>query len=197
MGLLVSAELGSVGQKLGLTVWGQQFVGWRFSLSHAARITKLGGHVAADFPGTTGLFAALIKLLSATALPSFAPRAIDSSSDTVAHLLFLPTVVSSDILVSLVDAVTLQPGSYGLVFGGADSASPTSPYYPFGATGTGVMPQTNADLPGSSYFIGDEFRWNNLVQQTGSANIRFVVEADPVKAGHHVPPHAPQGLKVS
>jgi hypothetical protein len=190
MGLLESATLGSVGQSLGLTVWGQQFLGWRFNLSRTSTITKIGGHIKADFTGT-GLFAAIIKLTSPNLLPSFAPHAIESSPDTVAHTLFVPTTPSSDILVPLSVPVVLQPGDYGLVFGGADSAIAQSPYYPFGATGTGLMPNNNPDLPGSSYFFGDAFRWSNVGPQAGYNNIRFVVEAGAVD------PSAPTGLRVS
>lgn len=179
MGLLESATLGPVGQHLGLTVWGQQFLGWRFHISRASTITRVGGHLKADFAGT-GLFAAIIKLASPNSLPSFAPHAIESSPDSVAHTLFVPMSPSGDILAPLSIPVVLQPGDYGLVFGGADSASPTSPYYPFGATGTGVMPQNNSDLPGSSYFFGDAFRWSNVDPQAGYSNIRFVVEVEPV-----------------
>lgn len=173
--LLESATLGSVGQFLGLTVWGQQFLGWRFNLASTSTITKVGGHIRADFTGN-GLFAAIIKLTPPNFLPSFAPHAIESSPDTVAHTLIVPTSPSSDVLVSLSVPVVLPPGNYGLVFGGADSAIATSPYYPFGATGTGVMPTDNTDLPGSSYFFGDAFRWSNVGAQAG---MRFVIEAEP------------------
>jgi len=186
MPLLESATLGPVGQVLGLTVWGQQFLGWRFSISRASRITRVGGHLDADFTGT-GLFAAIIMLQAPNSLPSFAPHAIESSPDTVAHTLIVPTSPSSDILIPLSPPVVLEPGNYGFVFGGADSAVA---YFPFGATGTGIMPNNNSDLPGSSYFFGDAFRWSDT--PAGSNTIRFVVEVDPLPA-----PSAPTGLKVS
>lgn len=193
MGLLESAQLGPIEQNLGLTVWGQQFLGWRFSLSRASTITRVGGHLRADFTGT-GLFAAIIKLPAPNSLPSFAPHAIESSPDTVAHTLIVPTSPSSDILAPLSVPVVLQPGIYGLVFGGADSAVT---YFPFGATGTGVMPNDNTDLPGSSYFVGDAVRWSNVNPQAGYTNIRFVVEAEPVVVSDQSPPSAPTGLTVS
>lgn len=181
---LESAKLGPIKQLLGLTVWGQQFLGWRFNLAHPSTITKVGGHIRADFPGT-GLFAAIVKLSPPNLLPSFAPHGIESSSDTMAHILFVPKSPSSDILVPLSAPVVLQPGNYGLVFGGADSAVS---YFPFGATGTGVMPNNNTDLPGSSYFFGDAFRWNNVSPQAGytTTDIRFVVVGRKIK--HHAPP---------
>ena len=196
MVLLESATLGPTGQSLGLTIWGQQFLGWRFNLSSTSTITRVGGHIGADFTGT-GLFAAIIKLGPPNFLPYFLPHDIESSPDTEAHTLFVPMSPSSDVLVPLSVPVVLPPGNYGLVFGGADSASPTSPYYPFGATGTGVMPNDNTDLPGSSYFFGDAFRWSSVGSQTGYNNIRFVVEVEAVAVGDQSPPSAPTGLKVS
>lgn len=72
-----SATLGATGQVFGATVWGQQFLGSRFSLSEATQITGIGGHISADFI-VNGLFAAIIGLSSPTALPSFAGRDIES-----------------------------------------------------------------------------------------------------------------------
>ena len=163
-----SASLGAVGQVLGPTVWGQQFLGWRFTLSRMRTITKVGGHLAADFTGN-GLFAAIVRLPSPTGLPSFAPHAIDTAPNAIVHVLIVPTKPSTDLLVSLPSSIELQPGNYGLIFGGADSAVS---YYPFAATGTGVMPNNNTDLAGSSYFFGDQFQWTNA---TGLQNIRFVI----------------------
>lgn len=51
-----------------------------------------------------------------------APHSIESSPDTIVHTLLVPTSQSSDILVPLATPVILQPGMYGLVWGGADSA---------------------------------------------------------------------------
>lgn len=182
--------MGPAGQLLGLTIWGQQFLGWRFSLSSCSKITGLGGHFRTDYTGN-GLFAAIIKLTSPNLLPSFAPHAIASSPYTVAHTLFMTTSPSSDILVPLSTPVILQSGIYGLVFGGADSAIN---YFPFGATGTGVMPTNNPDLPGFSYFMGDAISCSN---QPAFQNIRFVVEAEPVAAEDQSAPPPPTGLKVS
>jgi hypothetical protein len=89
----------------------------------------------------------------------------------------------------------LQPGAYGLIFGGADTAIAQNPYTPFGATGTGVMPTNNPDLPGSTYFMGDQFHWNALA--TPNNNIRFAVQLEAVVTGDATPPAAPTGLRIS
>jgi hypothetical protein len=192
MGLLESATAGPVSQVLGMTVWGQQFLGWRFSLAAASRITHVGGHLCAESAGT-GLFAAIIKLSSPPSLPAFAPRLITTSPDTLAHLLFVPPSPSSQLLVPLSTPLVLQPGTYGLVFGGADTAIALNPYTPFGATGTGVMPTNNSDLSGSTYFFGDEFRWNALAP----SNIRFAVEFEAIGTGDTTAPAPPTGLRIS
>jgi len=192
MGLLESATAGSAGQLLGMTVWGQQFLGWRFSLATASRITHIGGHLRTDFAGT-GLFAAIVKLSSPTSLPAFAPHLIAMSLDTLAHLLFVASSPSSQLLVPLSAPLALQPGTYGLIFGGADTAVEQNPYTPFGATGTGVMPTNNSDLPGSTYFFGDEIRWNALAP----SKIRFAVKFEAIGAGDATAPAPPTGLRIS
>jgi hypothetical protein len=55
--ILESAVLGSTGQALGATVWGQQYLGSRFHLSYATRLTAVGGHLAND--SDQSLFAGL------------------------------------------------------------------------------------------------------------------------------------------
>ncbi len=72
MGLLESATAGPAGELLGMTVWGQQFLGWRFSLATASRITHVGGHLRANIAGT-GLFAAIVKLSVSDIDPCFCP----------------------------------------------------------------------------------------------------------------------------
>jgi hypothetical protein len=167
---LESATAGPSGQFLGMTVDGQQFLGWRFTLTTASRITHVGGHLCADFAGT-GLFAAIVKLSSPTSLPAFVLSLITTSPDTLAHLLFVPPVPSGQLRVPLPFPLALQPGTYGLVFGGADTAIG---YTPFGATGTGIMPMNNSNLPGSTYFFADRFRWSAMPPPNN--NIRFMVE---------------------
>lgn len=194
MGLLESATAGPMGQLLGMTVWGQQFLGWRFSLATASRITHVGGHLCAESAGT-GLFAAIIKLSSPISLPAFAPRLITTSPDTLTHLLFVPSSPSSHLLVPLSAPLVMQPGTYGLVFGGGDAAIVQNPYTPFGATGTGVMPTNNSDLPGSTYFFGDQARWNALAPSNN--NLRFAVEFETIGSGGSTPPAPPSGLRIS
>lgn len=194
MALLESATPGPAGQVLGSTVWGQQFLGWRFTLDTPSRITHVGGHVCAQTAGT-GLFAAIVQLASPTSLPSFAPRSITDPGKTLTHLLFTPPSPSIHALFPLSTPLVVQPGTYGLVFGGADTAVTQNPYTPFGATGTGVMPANNFDLPGSTYFFGDPTRWNAL--GAFHSNLRFAVTIDAVTREDSTPPAPPSGLHIS
>ena len=194
MGILESSTAGPVGQLLGMTVWGQQFLGWRFNLATPSRITHIGGHLCREFAGT-GLFSAIIKLASPTSFPAFAPRLITTSPDTLAHLLFTPSSPSTQLLVPLSVPLVLHPGTYGLVFGGGDMAIAQNPYAPFGATGTGVMPMNNLNLHGSTYFFGDQFRWSPVVPS--DANLRFSVAFEAVETGDTTPPAPPSGLRIS
>lgn len=165
--------MGVIGQVLGTTIWGQQFLGSRFHLAQAAQVTAVGGHIAADMDPPGSLFVAVVKLPSPAGVPSFAPREIESFA--LASTVFTPTRPSSDILAPL--STALGAGDYALIFGGADTAVN---YRPFGSTGTGVMPSSNTDLPGASYFHGDAWRW---VDDHGSvAGLRFVVEGELVMA---------------
>jgi hypothetical protein len=181
--ILESAVLGSTGQALGATVWGQQYLGSRFHISYPTRLTTVGGHLAND--SDQSLFAAIIRLGSPFGLPTFPPRSIESSA--LAHVLFTPPRPSGDVLIPL--SVALDPGDYALVFGGADSAVN---FLPFGATGTGVMPLNNGAFPTSSYVLGDASRWTS--DDTSLARARFVVEGDLSAAAV---PSAPTGLRTS
>lgn len=194
MGLLESATAGPIGQLLGMTVWGQQFLGWRFNISTTSRMTHVGGHLCAGIAGME-LFAAIVKLPPPQSLPAFAPHLITTSPDTLAHLLFVPPSPSRQLLLPLSAPLILQPGTYGLVFGGADTAIAQNPYKPFGATGTGVMPTNNSDLFGSTYFFGDELHWNTLAPSNN--NLRFAVELEAVGNGDTTAPAPPTGLRIS
>jgi hypothetical protein len=173
-----SATLGPTGQVLGATITSEQNLGARFPLSESTHITAIGGHLLveqqSDNPGAT-IFGAIIPLASATGLPSFPAAEIESFA--LAHALILGPGPSSDILVPL--DVTLGPGFYGLIFGGADTATG---FFPLGATGTGVMPLNNSDLPEASYFFSFGFGgalWLDGISH-GFSGARFVVEGTPV-----------------
>jgi hypothetical protein len=185
MRILESAVLGPTGQILGATVWGAQFLGARFRLTQAARVTAVAGHLVADF--SEQLFAAIVALSSSTRLPAFAPRSIEASA--LGAVLFSPPRPSGDVFVPM--SVALSPGDYGLVFGGADSAVS---YFPFGARGTGAMPLNNVPFPTSSYFLGDDSRWVDDDPSRSLAHARFVVEAE---LSDSSAPAAPTGVRVS
>jgi len=181
--ILESAVLGYTGQALGVTIWGQQYLGSRFHLSYASNVTAVGGHLAND--SDQSLFAAIIRLASPLGLPAFPPRAIESSA--LAHALFTPPRPSGDVLIPL--TVALDAGDYALVFGGADSAVN---FFPFGAQGTGVMPLNNSTFPTSSYFFGDAVQWTS--DDNSLAGARFVAEGNLSAAPA---PTAPTRLRMS
>ena len=141
-----------------------QYLGTRFELTETTAVTAVGGHMN-NFAGT--LFAAIVPLVSATALPT----SLDIEAIALASTLFTGTFTSSVVTVDLHSI--LEAGVYGLVFGGADA---------FGATGHGAMPASpttgSVDLPGTSYFFrtSDGATWVN----GGFANAYFFVEGEPI-----------------
>jgi hypothetical protein len=180
MRILESAILGPSGQAVGPTIWGQQFLGARFHLSRPVQVTSVGGHVASDSGET--LFAAIVRLAGPLGLPAFAPRTIESAA--LASAVFRPPLPSADTFIPL--SVSLGPGDYALVFGGADSAAN---FLPFGATGTGTMAVTNVANPTASYILGDSVRW---LDGLDLAATRFVIEADTSPTA----PSAPSNVTV-
>ena len=108
-----------------------QFVGARFQVSAPTQVTRVGGRMN----GSGTLFAAVERLSGPGAMPTGSPF-----TTTVATAVFAPPSSVSDVSVPL--SVLLQPGTYALIFGTAR----------FGASGFGIMPMTNIDLPGASYF---------------------------------------------
>ena len=136
--LYQSATMGTSGQTSGALVSANQFLGAAFTLTNAAQITAVGGHISRDGDIADGsLFAAIVSLSGS--LPTGAP--FDSS--LITETTFTAPVTSEDIVVPL--SVTLSPGTYALVFGSGL----------FGATGSGAMTTNNTDLPGATYFFCD------------------------------------------
>lgn len=131
------------GSESGGAVLGQvQFVGARFTISSPVQITAIGGDIGegdiGEFrPG--GLFGAIVSLSGPNALPSCNPF----DSTTIASVVFDAPYPSEDISIAL--SVTLEPGSYGLIFGGGE----------FGSSGTGFIGTGDPALPGANGFA-----WN-------------------------------------
>lgn len=149
-----SALLGTTGQGGGVSLYSNQFLGSRFTISGAAvNVESIGGHMY-NFSGS--LFGAIVSLSGPNALPSGNPFDLT----TLASTNFTGPFPSADILTPL--SVTLSPGDYAVIFGSGQ----------FGASGSGAMPNNNTDLPGASYFFWTGYNWQN----GGFTKARFVVE---------------------
>ncbi len=162
---LASAELGSTGQNIGTFIAPFQFQGWRFNLDTPFEVKEIGGHISTVgdvvTPPNEPIFGAIVQLNNSNALPEGNPFLPE---EVVASTTFIPTELSSDIRVPL--SVTLNPGSYGLVFGSGL----------FGATGLALMPLNNTSFPDSTYFTYSSVgTWGD---NTLSPNLRFVVEGN-------------------
>jgi hypothetical protein len=151
-----SATLGPIGQFGGTGVFSDQFVGARFEITAPTTVTAIGGHLYGSYDS---IFGAIIALDSMDALPQGFPFA---GGEVLASTAFTPDSPSTDYRTPL--SVTLAPGTYALVFGTGQ----------FGATGEGMMPSNNTDLPGASYFWWNGSTW----QDGGFSSARFVVEGD-------------------
>ena len=157
-----SAHLGPVGQNAGFSL-GMQFLGSRFHVNSTVEVAAVGGALFSSAPPFGGpLFAAVVSLSNATALPSG-----DPFDDTkLAETLFEAPRPSADLLIPL--SVTLSPGDYALVFGGEQ----------FDPSVRGGMTNTNVDIPGHASY----FRWDAEDQQwqeVHEGGMRFVVATVP------------------
>lgn len=139
----------------GTTLYGDQYLGARFSLAEPIQVQAVGGHMYGIDGGS--LFGAIVSLSSPSALPSGNPF----DMTTIATVTFtLPVYQDADVAIPL--EVELQPGNYALIFGSGQ----------FGSHGVGGMPTDNTDIPGqASYFGWYNNRWND----DGFSRTRFVV----------------------
>ena len=154
-----SSTMGPPGQTSGTIVASNQFLGSRFHLDDPVNVTSIGGHLR----GSTGtMFGVIVPLATASALPTGSP--FDGSE--LVSTTFAAGSPSSHFLTPV--SVTLPAGDYALIFGSGL----------FGATGSGVMPNVDTDLPGASYFFWDAVNWRN----GGFSSNRFVIEGDLVPA---------------
>jgi hypothetical protein len=171
--LFESATLGRTGiANGGYSVGALQFLGVAFTLSRAAKISAIGGHISSE----GSLFAAVVRLPSGTAVPSFAPA--DLPANVVAHVVFKAPEKSGDFIVPV--SVTLPPGAYGLMFGSGM----------FGAEGSGFMPVPTdtgaADIPGTvnyfSYTAGAGGSSSRKWESGRFRGARFVVHGEPASS---------------
>jgi opacity protein-like surface antigen len=141
--LLETATPGNIGQTGGI-VLSKQILGARFHVESAVQIQEIGGHILGHQTHLTGypegssygtLFGAVIRLSGPTALPTERPDSLTPIPSTT----FTPSFPSQDIVVAL--SVTLPPGDYALIFGGAGL---------FGVTGEGSMADNNIEIPGNA-----------------------------------------------
>ncbi|MCC6493106.1 MAG: hypothetical protein IT424_08800 [Pirellulales bacterium] len=159
---LESATMGPAGQGSGSPLSASQFVGWRFLLTKRTAISQVGGHLG----GVSGnLFAAIVSLSGASALPQGAPF---TDAEVVATTVFNPSLPTNDFRVAL--PVVLNAGAYALVFGSGK----------YNAAGAGLLPngqQTNvAPTLQASYITWRQILPGRYQWTAGSVNsVRLVV----------------------
>jgi hypothetical protein len=134
--------------------------GYRFTIDGVVQVEQVGGHMGL---GGGTLFAAIVSLSGPNALPSGAP--FDGTTLATAVFNAPASELSVDLRVPL--PITLNPGSYALVFGSGL----------YGAFGTTYMPLNNPPFSSPDSLIGyrfDDSRWRAF----GGTNIhaRFVIE---------------------
>lgn len=135
-----------------------QFLGARFEIDTQSRITAIGGHIN---PISGTLFGAVVRLTGPDALPSVLPDALATHDQTLLYQTFdQPQLRSatSDLLMEV--SITLGPGQYALIFGGAATG------------GEGRMEIQKTELGAPSFFFGGSGFW----QDGGFSHARFLVE---------------------
>ena len=136
---------------------GGQFLGARFSIAEAVRVTS----VAAEFSSTAGtFFAAFVPLDSLNSLPMGDPQSGTpfNPEKVLAHQVFSANIAAPQVL-TVPFSVELTPGVYGLVFGSGL----------YGTDGRGGMPTYQAIDGSSSFFWSDSpWRWQDFVLPSSS-----------------------------
>jgi hypothetical protein len=163
-----SASLGVTGVQFpGSAIAPAQYIGVRFEIDQTTIVSAVGGHISSNPNVHQDLFAAIVPLAGATAVPAESPGTFSPLAVTT----FLPPILSDDIRVPL--SVTLDPGWYALIFGSGR----------FGATGEGALISNGAPLPGisqasffhasSPFLLAPPPNWQAVSSQVGT---RYVVE---------------------
>jgi hypothetical protein len=161
--LFETATLGKTGEVGGIAV-SDQVLGARFYVDSPLQVEEVGGHLLGRPPGAEGhgtIFAAIVRLSGPSAFPTEAP----GSLNVLAFTTFEAPFPSQDVVVPL--SVSLEPGYYGLIFGGRGL---------FGCSGEGSMPDNNTEIPeNTSFFLWSTGRANAWL--SASANgARFVIK---------------------
>ncbi len=158
-----SATLGETGIHPGLSVFGEQFVGSKFSLASATNVTSIAGHLQ----GSGSIFGAIVSLTGDDLLPAGNPFDLGVVLASGTFDVAFPSAERSLAL-----SLTLGPGDYGVIFGSGL----------FGATGSASMPFSQftgaVDIGSPSYFLwdGDLGEWRD----TEFSSLRFVVYGESV-----------------
>jgi hypothetical protein len=133
----------------GLVVYNDQLDGVRFSVSSPTTITAIGGHLYSIFTAPGPIWGAVVHLSSMSDYPDSTSM---TTSDVLATALFTPPASAGDVIVPIAP-LAVSPGTYALVFGGADENGNNGA---LGATGMAAMPNTGATVGSPS-----PFSWNS------------------------------------
>ena len=168
--LFETATLGKTGQVGGVAV-SDQVLGARFYVDSPLQIKEVGGHLLGRPPGAEGqgtIFVAIVSLSGPMAFPDDAPESLD----VLAFTTFEAPFPSQDVVVPL--SVSLEPGYYGLIFGGRGL---------FGCSGEASVPDNNTAIPeNTSLFLWSAGRpkaWLNA----SAKGTRFVIKGTVVSVG--------------
>jgi hypothetical protein len=141
-----------------------RYFGVGFTLDATTQIRGIGGQFG-GFPSGT-IFGAIVPLPTATSLPSFTPSEIEA--DSLAHVVFSAPSATTDLTVPL--SITLNAGSYGLVFGSGA----------FGADGAGGLGDGNNSTGSPAFFTYLSFDLDGNSWETASMDgARFTITGAP------------------
>lgn len=146
-------------------VQASRFLGTSFTITQTTNITAIGAQFG-GFPGGT-IFGAIVPLASLTALPAGSPSGLEAIS--LADVVFSVAGGTHDLLESL--SVTLDPGTYGVIFGSGL----------FGADGFAGLGDGNTPNGSPTYFDYQEVVSNNW-KSLDANGVRIVVEGNIVAA---------------
>lgn len=157
-----------------------RYIGAAFTLTTRTEITAIGGQFGDRASGT--IFGAIVS--SGPLLPTFTPS--DIGGQSLAHVVFgvdlssgAPGVMPAtddpdfnvvDLTVPLGTALTLDPGTYGVVFGSGI----------FGASGSAALGDSNNPVGSPNLFLKDFF--DDTWQSFNARGLRLFVDGQAVAA---------------
>lgn len=157
-----------------LFLFNQQHVGMRFHVATTTNITEVGGHLNSE--NGSSLFAAIVRLSDQNANPAGWPNAGVVALTTFNPGFqgnFIPGVQFQDVFTPL--AVTLEPGSYALVFGSGG-------HFGLPADARGNIPIDSINVGGGSYIfwssVTNSWRPFEFFGFSGNVAPRFVIKSD-------------------